>query len=214
VVEREWQSHWYLAKDGRVRRFIAEDGEFFSLCYSVSSDSLMPIHPVISLSTELFCSADPTEKTTLSFIQETRGVFRIDSLIGTGYSPKRHPLATVPHAILRGSYPISVTGRPEICTSLSSPQTSSTSSDVRVRVWLSSPVEGSAVTMKHGSLVNSPLSLSKKRVKTSRYPGAFQEANLHASSSPFKSRVVSSRYMLSRSDFQFARFTAISVGVR
>jgi hypothetical protein len=68
----------------------------------------------------------------------------------------------VPHTGLSGSSPVSVTGRPERCTSLSPPQALS---DVRVRAGPSSPFEGSAMTTKHGSLVNAFFSLSKKRAK-------------------------------------------------
>jgi hypothetical protein len=68
--------------------------------------------------------------------------------------------------------------------SLSSPQTSS---DVMVRAGPSSPVEGSGMTMKHGSLVNAFFSVSKKRQKINRPPRAFQEAIFYALYSPFTS---------------------------
>jgi hypothetical protein len=179
--------------------------------YSVSFGSLIPSQPIISLSTKLLCRADPTEKTTSPFMHQTRGVFRIKSWIGTGYRPKRHSLPTVPHMGLIGSSPVPMIGRPERCTSLSSPHTSSY---VRVITRLSSPVKGSAMTMKHGSLVNALFSLSKKRVNTRSPPRAFRETVFYASPSPFKSRVAMLRYMLLRSDFQVEYFTAIYIGVR
>jgi hypothetical protein len=186
-------------------------GKSIYLWYSVSLGSLMSSHPVISLSTEPVYGEDPTEKTTSLFMHQTRGVFRIESLTGTGKRLKTHSLPIVPNTGLSGSSPVSVTGRPERWTSLSSPQTSS---DFRVRVGSSNPVEGSAMTMKHGSLVNAPFFLSKKRVKTSSPLRALREVNLYASSSHFMSLVAPSRKMLWRSDFQFAHLTAISVGVR
>jgi hypothetical protein len=100
-------------------------GESISRWYSVSFGSLTPSQPMILLSTELLCGADPTEKTTPPFMHQTRGFLRIVSLIGTGYKPERHSLPTVLHTGLRWSSPVSATGRPERCTSWSSSQTSS-----------------------------------------------------------------------------------------
>jgi hypothetical protein len=137
------------------------------------------------------------------FMHQTRGVFRIESHIGTGCGPERHSLPTVRHAGLSGSYPVLVAGIQERYTSMSSPQTSS---DVRVRAGPSSPIEGSAMTMKHGSLANAFFSGSKKRTNTRSPPRAFREANLYAFSSPFKLRVSPSRYRLLRKDFQVAHF--------
>jgi hypothetical protein len=85
--------------------------------------------------------------------------------------------------------------------SLSSPQTSS---DLRVSAGLSSPIEGIVMTMKHRSLANAPFFLSPKGV--SRGKLVCFVFFLYALVAP-------SRYLLSRSDIQFARFTAISVGV-
>jgi hypothetical protein len=73
--------------------------------------------------------------------------------------------------------------------SLSLPQTLS---DVRVRAGLTSPVQGSAMTMKDGSLANAPFFLSKKHEKTIRPPREFREFNLYASSSTFMSPVAPS----------------------
>jgi hypothetical protein len=63
---------------------------------------------MISLSSEVLCGADPTEKSMSTFMHQTRGVLRIASLIGIGYRPERHSLLTVSH----------MTGRPERCTSV------------------------------------------------------------------------------------------------
>jgi hypothetical protein len=158
-------------------------GGIISLWYSVYLGSLTPRHPVISLSTKPLCGEDPTEKTTSPFMHQTRGVFRIKSLTRTGYIPRRHSLPTVPHKGLSGSFPVSVTGRPDRWTSLSSPHTLS---DVRVRAGPSSPVEGTAIAMKHGSLANAPFFLSKKRVKTSSPPTALREANCAIEKHVFK----------------------------
>jgi hypothetical protein len=164
------------------------------------------------LITDPLCGDDPTEKTTLPFMYQTRGVFRVESLTGTEYRPRRHLLLTVRNTWLSGSTPVSVTGRPDRWMSLSLPQTSS---DIRVRAGPSSPVEGSDITMKHGPLVNASFFLSKNRAKTSSPLRALREANLYDYlSSHFMSLVAPSRNILSRSDFQFARFTAISIGVR
>jgi hypothetical protein len=72
-------------------------GKIIYLWYSVSLGSLTPSYPVILFSMEPLCGEDPTEKTMSPFMHQTRGVFRIDSLNGTGYRPKRHSLPTVPY---------------------------------------------------------------------------------------------------------------------
>jgi hypothetical protein len=125
--------------------------------------------------------------------------------------PERHSLPTVLYTGLSGSSPVSVTGSPDRCRSLSSTQTPS---DIWVRAELLRPVDGSAMTKKHSSWVNNYVSGSKKRANSRMPPRVLREASLYASSSPFKSRVAPSRYRLSRSDFQVARFTEISLGVR
>jgi hypothetical protein len=127
--------------------------------------------PVISLSTVVLCGADPTEKTTSPSMHQTRGVLRIVSLIRIEYRLERHLLPTVPHTGISGLSPVSVTGSPYRCTSLSSPQTSS---NIRVRAGPSRPSDGSAMTMKHGSWAKDFVSGSKKRANTRIHPRAFQ----------------------------------------
>jgi hypothetical protein len=76
-----------------------------------------------------------------------------------------------------------VTGSPDRCRNLYSPQTLS---DVKVRVGTSRPIDGSAMTIKHGPWAKDFASGSKKLVNTRIPPRVLREAMFCAWSSPFR----------------------------